>query len=143
MPSSFCHLAVHVIFTTKDHRTCLKRPFGNSMHAYLNGIITNIGGITLAIGGIEDHVHILCLMPKDLSIGEFMAKIKANSSKWFREKHFPDFHWQDGYAAFSVSRSNISKVQKYIENQDEHHHNTSTIQEFEALLAKHQYPAKD
>ena len=66
-----------------------------------------------------------------------MTKIKANSSKWFREKHKLDFQWQDGYAAYSVSKSNVESVQKYIENQEEHHLHVSTQQEFDALLQKH------
>jgi len=81
-------------------------------------------------------------MPKDLSIGEFMAKIKSNSSKWIRKEHCPDFNWQDGYAAFSVSKSNLDTVSAYIRNQDEHHHNTSAVEEFEALLKKHWDPDK-
>jgi len=104
------------------------------------GIIKNLGGVPIIINGIEDHVHILCLLPKNLSIGEFMAKIKANSSKWFRETHCPEFSWQDGYGAFSVSKSNLEAVANYIDNQDEHHHHTSTIAEFDTLSKKHWTP---
>ena len=143
MPASFCHLAVHVIFTTKNHKTWIKKPLQPQMHAYLAGIINNIGGVTIKINGIEDHVHILCLLPKDLSIGEFMAKIKANSSKWFRQNHCHEFSWQDGYAAFSVSKSNINQVEQYIINQEEHHHNTTAIEEFETLLKKHSSPKRE
>ncbi len=143
MPASFCYLAVHIIFTTKNHKTWIKPPLQPSMHAYLAGIINNIGGVSIKIGGIEDHVHILCLLPKDLGIGEFMAKIKANSSKWFRQTHCPDFNWQDGYAAYSVSKSNLEAVETYIATQDEHHHHTSTTEEFDALLKKHWTPAPD
>lgn len=143
MPASFCHLAAHIIFTTKNHKTWLKKPLQPQMHAYLAGIIKNIGGIPIKINGIEDHVHILCLLPKDLSIGEFMAKIKANSSKWFRQTHCPEFSWQDGYAAFSVSKSNLNSVENYIINQDEHHHHTTAIEEFEALIKKHSSPQRE
>jgi len=143
MPASFCHLAVHIVFTTKNHKTWLKKPLRPQMHAYLAGIINNIGGVSIKINGIEDHVHILCLLPKELSIGEFMAKIKANSSKWFRQAHCPDFGWQDGYAAFSVSKSNLNEVENYIANQDEHHHHTTAIEEFDALLKKHWTPGMD
>ena len=140
MPASYCHLAVHIIFTTKNHSTWIKKPLQPLIHSYMAGIIEKTGGTPIKINGIEDHVHILCLMPKDLSIGEFMAKIKANSSKWFHTKHCPEFAWQDGYAAFSVSKSNIDAVEQYIINQEEHHHHTSTVAEFEALLQKHSAP---
>jgi len=137
MPSSLCHLAVHIVFSTKNHKTWIKKPLQGIRHSYLAGIINNTGGKAICINGIEDHVHILCLMPKDLSIGQFLAKIKANSSKWFSREYYPEFSWQDGYAAFSVSKSNIDAVKRYIENQEEHHHHTSAIEEFEKLLKRH------
>ena len=142
MPASFCHLAVHIVFSTKNRKTWLKKPFADEMYGYLNGIIKNLNGIPLAIGGIEDHIHILCLAPKEISMVEFMTKLKANSSKWFREHARQDFHWQDGYAAFSVSKSNIESVKNYIEHQEDHHHNTTTEEEFNALLKKHWNPDK-
>ena len=142
MPASFCHLAVHIVFSTKNRKTWLKKPLADEMYGYLNGIIKNLNGIPLAIGGIEDHIHILCLAPKEMSIVEFMAKLKANSSKWFREQTRQDFHWQDGYAAYSVSKSNIESVKNYIEHQEDHHHNITTEEKFDALLKKHWDPDK-
>jgi len=73
---------------------------------------------------------------------EFMAKLKANSSKWFREKTKSDFHWQNGYAAFSVSKSNLDVVKHYIEHQKDHHNNVTAEEEFDALLKKHWNPDK-
>ncbi len=142
MPASYCHLAVHIIFSTKERVPWLKPDPRLEMHSYLGGIVNKLTGIPLAIGGTENHVHILCLMPKDLSIAEFVSKIKANSSKWFRAKHHPHFNWQEGYGAFSVSRSNIETVIKYIIDQDEHHHHTSAKEEFENILKKHWDPEK-
>ena len=140
MPASYCHLAVHIIFTTKNHTRWLTKALQPKIHNYISGIINNIGGISIIVNGIEDHVHILCLMPKDLSIGEFMAKIKANSSRWIRKEHCSEFHWQDGYAAYSVSKSNLHTITAYIRNQNEHHHHTSAVDEFETLLKKHWDP---
>jgi len=137
MPDSFCHLAAHIVFSTKNRKTWLKPPHQEDMYAYIAGIINQTGGRPIKINGIDDHVHILCLLPKDLSPTQFMAKIKANSSKWFREKHNPEFHWQDGYALFSVSKSQIPDVEKYITDQKEHHFNVSAWAEFDALLKKH------
>ncbi|HOM78857.1 MAG TPA: IS200/IS605 family transposase [Candidatus Cloacimonas acidaminovorans] len=142
MPASFCHIAVHIIFSTKNRKTWLKKPLAEEMYAYLYGIIINLKGIPISIGGIEDHIHILCLAPKELSMVDFMVKLKANSSKWFREKTKLDFHWQDGYAAFSVSKSNIDDVKDYIEHQADHHHNITVEEEFNALLQKHWDPNK-
>jgi putative transposase len=82
------------------------------------------------------HKHLL----KDFSISEFLAKINANSNRRMRKKHCPEFNWQDGYAAYSVSKSNLEVVRNYIQNQDEHHHHTIVIEEFEARLKKHWKP---
>jgi REP element-mobilizing transposase RayT len=142
MPASYCYLAVHIIFTTKNHKRWLTKTLQPVIHAYISQIINNIGGSTIAVNGIEDHIHILCLMPKNLSIGEFMAKIKSNSSKWIRKEHCPEFCWQDGYAIYSVSKSKLDNVSAYIRNQDEHHHHTSAVKEYEALLKKHWDPDK-
>jgi len=137
MPASYCFIAMHIVFSTRDRRTWLRDEMGKEMHSYLAGIIKNLGGKPIIVNGIPDHVHVLCLAPKDISLVEFMTKIKANSSKWFRDKHKLDFHWQDGYSAYSVSKSNLESVQKYIKNQEEHHLHISTQQEFDALLQKH------
>ncbi len=137
MPASYCFIAMHIVFSTRDRRTWLRDEMGKEMHSYLAGIIKNLGGKPIIVNGIPDHVHVLCLAPKDISLVEFMTKIKANSSKWFRDKHKLDFHWQDGYSAYSVSKSNLESVQKYIKIQEEHHLHTSTQQEFDALLQKH------
>ena len=138
MPASYAHLAVHIVFSTHNHKTWLKPEIRDAMHSYLAAIINRTGGKAIKVGGTQDHIHILCLLPKNLSPGEFMAKIKANSSKWIREKHFPDFHWQDGYGLFSVSKSDLNRVKDYIENQLEHHYNLSAWEEFDRLLARHQ-----
>ncbi|MDY0152707.1 MAG: IS200/IS605 family transposase [Candidatus Cloacimonas sp.] len=137
MPASYCHIALHIVFSTRNRVTWLKEPLDEEMHRYMGGIISNLKGVPIQIGGIEDHVHILCLAPKEISLVEFMTKLKSNSSKWFRERSKLDFHWQDGYAAFSVSKSQIPAVIEYIKQQKEHHHHTSTIEEFELLLRKH------
>ena len=71
-----------------------------------------------------------------------MAKLKATTSKWFREKTKLDSHWQDGYAAFSIIKSNLDEVKDYIEHQEDHHHNVATEEEFNALLKKHWNPDK-
>jgi len=137
MPATYCHLALHIVFSTRNRTTWLKEPLGMEMHKYLSGIITNLNGLSMQIGGDDDHVHILCLAPKEISLVEFMTKLKANSSKWFREHSQLDFHWQDGYAAFSVSKSQIPIIKEYIINQKTHHQHRTFEEEFNSLLQKH------
>jgi len=89
-----------------------------------------------AIGGTDNHVHLLLVLPPKLSLSHAMRAIKANSSKWMNENgHL--FAWQEGYAAFSVSASLVEAVGEYIRNQPEHHKKRTFEQEFLALLKKH------
>ncbi|MBM4399363.1 MAG: IS200/IS605 family transposase [Candidatus Cloacimonetes bacterium] len=137
MPTSYCHLATHIIFSTKDRYKFLTDQKKTYMHQYITGIITNINGFPIEINGIDDHIHILCLLPKEESISRFVQVIKSNSSKWFRQKHHPKFSWQIGYAAFGVSKSNIDKVAEYIKQQEEHHRKNSFQEEYKSFIEKH------
>ena len=129
MPSSLCQVAVHIIFATKLHRPIIT----DEIHGYIHGIITNDKGIPLKINGTADHVHILAYLPKDMSIADFVRSIKANSSKWFKDKN-PLMEWQTGYAAFGVSKTNLAAVGHYIANQKEHHRKLSFREEMQKYL---------
>ena len=95
-----------------------------------------ITGLTvIKIGGMEDHAHILFALPADVTLAHAVQVLKANSSRWMRER-VPKFAWQEGYAAFSVSASVAAAVKKYIENQAEHHKRRSFEEEFVMLLEK-------
>ena len=93
----------------------------------------------LAIGGVADHVHLLLSLPATMNIAKAIQLIKAGSSKWVHEsfRKQQKFAWQDGYAAFSVSASQVAKTIRYIANQKEHHRKRSFEEEFIALLDKH------
>jgi REP element-mobilizing transposase RayT len=132
MPHSLCQLAVHIIFGLKHHQRYLNDTF----HSYINGIIINHQGHPIAINGTEDHLHILCYLPKSLSMSDFVRTIKSNSAKWFNEKGQGRMQWQVGYAAFSVSHTNIDIVKRYIDNQKEHHSKCSFDEEMRRFLAK-------
>lgn len=121
MPTSYCHIATHIIFGTKERYRWLDINLRDRLHAYIAAIIKQSNGIVIQIQAVEDHVHILCLMPKEKSISELLRIIKTNSSKWIHETFKKNFQWQTGYAAFSVSKSGIENVKKYIESQEEHH----------------------
>jgi REP element-mobilizing transposase RayT len=99
------------------------------MREYVAGIIDSIGGVVIAIGGTYDHIHILSYIPKTSSISEYVRNIKSNSSKWFNQKGFGVMHWQEGYAAFGVSPSNIDSVAQYVRMQEEHHRKLSFREE--------------
>ena len=106
------------------------------IHAYLGGIINNLGGIPIIVGGIDDHVHILTSLPKTMALTDFVRVIKANSSKWIKQLdgHYSKFSWQEGYGAFSVSPTLIEKTINYIRNQAEHHKKRTFQEEYKLFL---------
>lgn len=106
---------------------------------YLGGIARENSMIALAVGGVEDHVHVLLSLPSTVSIAKAMQLLKGGSSKWIHDE-FPDrrnFGWQDGYGAFSIGVSQIDDTVRYIDHQAEHHRSKSFQEEFPAYLEKH------
>ena len=103
------------------------------------GIIRELGGNTLAINGIADHVHLLTVLPPALSVADAMRVLKTNSSRWVHEQ-WPRrraFGWQTGYGAFSTSQSHVGAVVKYIKEQEDHHRKMTFQEEFISFLKKH------
>jgi putative transposase len=137
MGHSLASIHLHLIFSTKDRRPLLRAEWRPDAHAYLGGIVRELGGTAIIVNGTDDHVHLLVEMPAKLSLSEMMRVIKANSSKWINGKHASGFAWQTGYAAFSVSRSQVPEVVRYIRNQEQHHRKMSFQEELVAFLKKH------
>jgi hypothetical protein len=112
------------------------------VHAYLGGAIREEGGVAFIVNGVADHVHIAAKLRQDKTIAKVVGQIKANSSGWI-SRAFPKLHyfeWQEAYAAFTVSQSQLKRVQKYVETQEEHHCKTPYITEFKRLLKAHEIP---
>ena len=105
----------------------------------MTGISRRMSADVIAIGGMEDHVHMLVTLPADLDVAKAINTVKVNSSRWMKGT-VPSFAWQKGYGAFSVSASNIDRVKKYIENQEKHHARRSFEDEFVTLLTRHRVP---
>ena len=138
MAHTFSNLLVHVIFSTKDRIASIRPEWRLDLHAYLGGIIRQLGGRALAINGTADHVHLLLSMPAALSVAEAVRVIKANSSRWVNREHAVKrtFAWQTGYAAYSVSHSNAALVVRYIRKQEDHHRRVSFQEEYLEFLKK-------
>ncbi|MEO8378084.1 MAG: IS200/IS605 family transposase [Acidobacteriota bacterium] len=131
-------LHYHVVFSTKDRQPFIEPAWREDLHRYLGGCIKTLGGIPEEIGGIEDHVHLLLGLRATHCLADVLRDIKTASSKWaHEERHLPRFGWQDGYGAFTVSRSNIDSVRSYIATQEEHHRKHPFQSEYLALLKKH------
>lgn len=117
----------------------VKSGYRDRLYAYIGGIIRAETGNLVAIGGIEDHVHLLLNVPVTISIPTLVRKIKSNSSRWLN-KSIPsvsNFGWQNGYGVFSVSQSSVPNVVKYIKNQESHHKGRSFEEEYKLLLKMH------
>jgi len=133
MARSYVLNYLHCVFATKQRRATINNP--DSVWAYIRGIARNCHFDLLAIGGTENHVHLLLALPARRNLSDVMRDIKANSSRFIRTKNRL-FAWQDGYAGVSVSPSQIAAVRKYIANQAEHHRTRPFEDEYLALLKR-------
>jgi putative transposase len=140
MANAFTQLYVHYVFATRERCPLLKNQYQKQIFAYLVGKAKEHECFVKAIGGTDDHIHLLVTLDAKISISEFAKVLKGSSSHYINDmkispKHF---EWQVGYGAFSVSQSSVAKVVNYIRNQVEHHHKVSFQDEFIALLQKYQ-----
>jgi REP element-mobilizing transposase RayT len=141
MSQSLAQIYLHVVFSTKHRVPYLQDPaLRERTHGYLAGACHNLGSPSIIVGGVEDHVHVLCRLSKTLGASELVRELKRESSKWLKEQsaELASFYWQSGYGAFSISPGHLEKLKEYIANQ-EAHHKTETFQtEFLRLLALYQ-----
>ncbi|MBB3206609.1 REP element-mobilizing transposase RayT [Rhodopirellula rubra] len=139
MGQSLVQIYVHIVFSTKGRKPFLKSDVQRErLHAYLSGICKNQNSPAIVIGGVEDHVHLLCRLGKTIEIAKLARNLKSDSSEWVKKDlSIKNFYWQTGYGAFSVSPSHIAALTKYIENQGEHHRKESFQIEFRRLCAKY------
>lgn len=137
MSSSYVSNHVHIVFSTKNRRRVIEEELQPKLWAYIAGISANYGMNAVAIGGIEDHAHVLLNLGATVSIAKAVQVLKANSSRWMNEHRGTRFEWQEGYFACSVSQSQIAAVRKYIAEQKQHHSKIDSMKEFELLLKKH------
>lgn len=138
MAHTYSNILIHALFSTKDRQPWLAAEIRDEAFRYLGGTINALGGQSLLANGPRDHVHLLYVQPRTLSIASLMEKVKANSSGWVKER-WPDrryFGWQTGYAAFSVSKSHVERVKLYIGNQEAHHRKVSFQEEVMAFLKR-------
>jgi len=113
----------------------ISKEWRGNLHAYLGGIVKGLAGVPLAVGGMEDHVHLLVGLKPSHRLDYFLRDLKADSSEWVhKEIGKRMFGWQKGYGAFSVSPSNVEGVKRYIFNQAKHHRHKTFKEEYIELL---------
>lgn len=137
---SYSCLLYHVVFSTKERRPFLTDDLRERLIRYIGGIVRRANGKLLEANGPSDHLHLVISTATRPAIPDLLRDIKANSSGWIHHT-FPEhktFAWQDGYAAFSVSKSVLPKVTEYVRNQREHHRAVTFEEELIELLRRHE-----
>jgi putative transposase len=136
MSHTFSQNVIHVVFSTKERRKTIPEDFQPRLWAYAAGVCQNVGVFVHAVGGTDDHIHLLIQIPTSLSLAKAVQIIKSNCSRWANDEGHK-FAWQEGYGAFSVSHSLFPVAVQYIRDQKAHHKKMGFDAEFLALLKKH------
>jgi REP element-mobilizing transposase RayT len=139
MASTLTNLLYHVVFSTKNREPMVTAPVRENLYQYIGGIVRGEGGTLVEIGGTSDHVHLVVRFKSEPSVATMVKIIKSKSSKWLNEqpRRPGRFEWQRGYAAFTVSASQLEKVRVYVRNQEQHHRRRPFQEELRQLLDKH------
>lgn len=141
MPQSLSAVYIHLVFSTKNRRPDLQdKSLRERLHAEIGEISKRLGCPPILTGGVEDHVHLLARFGRTITQAEWVKEIKRVSNLWLKEQDpkMSDFEWQGGYADFSVSKSNLKSVERYIANQEDHHRRMTFQDELRAILQKHE-----
>lgn len=136
MANTYTQIHIQAVFTVQNRECIITNQWKDELYKYISGIIQNYNHKLLAINGMTDHKHILFGMRPVQSISELMQQVKEDSSKWINKRKFirSKFSWQEGYGAFSYSKSQIPRVIQYIEKQEEHHKKKTFIEEYKEFL---------
>ncbi len=139
MAQSLSHILLHLIFSTKDRDTVIPDELKDELYSYLAAACDAHGSHAYRIGGMPDHVHIACTLPRTVTVSKLTEEIKKSSSKWIKERdrRCGGFSWQGGYGAFSLGQSQLDALIRYIDLQREHHEKKTFKDEFIAFLHKY------
>ncbi len=138
MSDTYTQVRIHIIFSTKNRKPFISEIHREEVERYMAGICSALNQKLLAIYCMPDHTHILVGLRPDITISEFVQKLKANSSRFINQKEWlqSDFAWQKGFGAFSYAKSQTKTVIDYILNQKEHHKKKSFEDEYVGFLEK-------
>lgn len=135
MPQSLSNVVLHLVFSTKNRYPWITKDIRPDLNRYMTGTLANMGCPVIQIGGVEDHMHVLCALGRTITIAKTVEQAKTGTNSWLKdERGLKDFSWQGGYGSFSVGRREVETLIRYIQNQEEHHKNVSFQDEYRALL---------
>ncbi len=145
MANTYTQIHIQAVFSVQNWDCVIKRQWRDELYKYLTGIIQNNGHKVLAINGMPDHIHAFFGMKPNQSLSDLLQDIKGDSSKWINQRGFikSHFSWQEGYGAFSYSKSHVDNVINYIKNQENHHKKQNFIEEYRDFLKKFEIDFND
>jgi putative transposase len=136
MANTYTQLHIQLVFAVKYRRALIEESWETELQKYFTGIIQNKNHKMLQVNNVADHIHIFIGMRPDQSISSLVQLVKAESTNWINENKLSkkSFYWQEGFGAFSYSRSHVQRVINYIKNQKEHHKKQNFLEEYRKLL---------
>jgi putative transposase len=142
MAQTLTRMLVHIVFSTKERRNLIASDLEPELYKYIGGICRTNESPLLAAGGTDNHLHLVVSLSKNLALSDLLMIMKKDSSKWIKSKgpRFADFHWQDGYGAFSIGESQLETVRAYLGRQKERHRRMTFEEEFVAFLERYKVP---
>ncbi len=137
MANTYTQIHIHVVFSVQNRECIIVDLWKDELYKYITGILQNNHHKLLAINGMPDHIHILFGMKPTQSLSDLLQDIKGSSSKWINDKKLVKgrFSWQEGYGAFSYSKSQLPQIIRYIEKQEDHHQNKTFAEEYKGFLS--------
>jgi REP element-mobilizing transposase RayT len=126
-------ILIHMVFATFERRPIIVGDFKPELHAYMAGTARELGVFLHAVGGVEDHCHLVFDLPPKIALADFANQLKSNTSRWAGR----EFGWQRGYGAFSVNNASLDRAIQYVLNQDEHHRRQTFRDELAEFLRVH------
>jgi REP element-mobilizing transposase RayT len=138
MPNTYTQIYVHIVFAVKHRQNLIQKQWQDELYKYICGTVNAKKQKVYAIGGVEDHIHILVSLRPDRSLSDIVKDIKSNSSRWINERRLISgkFQWQEGFGAFSYAHSQLDVIINYINNQEQHHQKTTFKNEYHEMLDK-------
>ena len=142
MPQSLVKIYVHLVFATKYRTDMLRKVDLPRIHAYMAGTLSAAGCVPIVVGGTENHVHALFVLNKNAILPDVVRDVKRTTSRWIKsiDACYDNFMWQEGYGAFSLSRSSVEAATNYINNQEEHHRRLTYTDELRMLCRRYDVP---
>ena len=134
--NTYTQIHIHAVFAVKYRDAVIEKQWKDELFQYMTGVLQDYGHKMLQINGVADHVHLFFGMRPIQALSDLMAEVKESSSRWINDKGFVlgQFRWQDGYGAFSHSRSQVPQVIKYVTHQEEHHKKKTFAEEYLEML---------